>query len=135
VLLFENWIRQRGGFGAHDIDTCVRAVRNFIQTNPTRFEDLTHHNNNLAIRERAGFREKDLKTGTVVHYLFPAIFESEICKAHDYRAIAKQLIVRGHLKQHQGSANFTIQKRIPGMGKPRLSAIAPSIFEDEESIK
>jgi uncharacterized protein (DUF927 family) len=126
MRLFREWVQNRGGIGSHDVDAGIRAVVAFLQSNLSRFQNLDRQESFLP-KDRAGFSETDEEDGSIVHYIFPHVFEKVICGAYDHRAIARAMVERGYLKRQKAS-NFAIQKRLEG--KPqRVYAVLPDIFD------
>jgi uncharacterized protein (DUF927 family) len=125
----ESWIVNRGGTGAADVYCGIEALRSFIETHgSSRFQDIACPD--AVIRDRAGFKERD-QDGWA-YYVFPNTFRSEICRGNDARAIARELIRRGHMQaQEDGTGRMTVKKRVPG-GPTWFFAVLPS-FTSEES--
>lgn len=63
------------------------------------------------------------------------VFEREVCRGFDPRAVAKLLQRRGHLvgEKAKGENRLTDCQRLPGMGADKVPCyhILPSIFSDE----
>ena len=123
---FRAWILNRGGTGARDVYHGIEAVRAFIQTHgASRFETIP--SDHLVIRDRAGYKEKlgdDWR-----YYVFRETFKNVICHGYDHKAVARELIQRGHMEANEG--RLTFKKRVPGGGLDSFFAVMPSLFEED----
>jgi putative DNA primase/helicase len=131
---FEAWIQNRGGTGAHDVESGIEAVRSFLELHGgSRFEDVKETPQSRPVYDRAGFREKVLTDDgdQFVYYIHQNVFQNEVCKGYDYRSVAKELSVRGHLHRYE-TDHLSMQKRIQGQGPFSCFAILPTIFGDEK---
>ena len=117
VRLFEGWITTRGGVGVHDVMAGIRSVIAFLQSNRGRFQDVDRGKEASPIHNRAGFRE--LEEDQPIHYVFANVFEDEICKGYDHRAVLRKMNELKYLVEQTGP-HLKIRKRFRGEGNPRV---------------
>lgn len=98
---FDAWIRQKGGYGAFDIQNAIEAIAYFIEQNPSRFQNLHPGPNDkpAPVYERAGFYEDDYaedpkKDEPVKLYYFFTTALRQICAGNHIAALHE-------LKSHQ----------------------------------
>jgi uncharacterized protein (DUF927 family)/5S rRNA maturation endonuclease (ribonuclease M5) len=128
---FLAWLERRGGTGARDLESGIRAVRNFVQVHgASRFHDL--RDKEARVVNRAGFKQTD--SGEALYFILPGVFQDEVCRGYDHKEIARELIRRGHMGSQAGK-HLTIKKRIDGEGNPRVYAILPTLFSDDDETK
>lgn len=153
-VCFKAWLVQRGGAGNQEANAMLSQVRGFFELHgEARFTDWnrtvaddTHAAKTVS---RAGYRKhteaKDdegspIYTGEsypegdekrakdTEYYVFPTIFESEVCKGFDYRVVCRLLAERGVLITEGQS--FKRKERLPGGEHPRCYRITSKIFDD-----
>ena len=59
-------------------------------------------------------------------YVLPEVFRQEVCKGHDYKAVAKILAEQGFLMID--GQNLTRKERLPVMGLTRCYRITPKLL-------
>lgn len=69
-------------------------------------------------------------TGQIEFYVLPEVFKSEVCKGHDYRAVARLLVDRGCLETE--GRGHTRKERLPGMGNTRCYRINANLWASGE---
>ena len=129
------WLQNRGTSGASDAETGVRQVRSFIQTHPSRFENVEAvglNDKSLPIRERAGFVRFNRNTRKAQEYLvFPEVFRRELCAGCSHRLVLKELEARGYLKRTP--PDMTEKPYIRVLGRSlRMYCIRAAILEGDE---
>jgi putative DNA primase/helicase len=72
----------------------------------------------------------DAENTTVDYYVFPEVFENEVCEGLDKHAVLRLLRSAGHLVPDKGRP-FDCKPRLPGLGPTRCYRIKASIFEGE----
>lgn len=157
---FHAWLAQRqGGIGHSEEAQMLAQVRRWIQLNGAG--RLTWWHRALDDRApdkglRAGFRrmltaegrpinrdadhqreygqtmhEADAEQTTVEHYIFPEVFESEVCEGFEPRAVLRVLRASGHLvvdKDGERTGRFAVKARLPGIGLARCYRLSASIL-------
>jgi putative DNA primase/helicase len=153
---FVAWLDGRGGAGNVEHVSILQQVSAFFQLHgEARFvwwhRATDDHKPNTI--NRAGFKRLVTKEGMVIksnsdhhkaygdiphptdaeeaeteYIVFPSIFESEICKGFNHRAVAKLLIERGLMEPESGAkASATQNMRLPGIGQSRCYKFKPGI--------
>jgi uncharacterized protein (DUF927 family) len=134
---FRDWIRDRGGTGQSDIEEGLSRVRHFFQLHGasrfqsviTRIDPVTGESiNEEKIQNRAGYWKNE--NGERWYFIFPEVWEREICQGYDPRQIAKALAKDGLLKKGDGD-NLTRKETIPG-GRPRFYVIKANLDINRE---
>lgn len=73
-------------------------------------------------------RPSDAAESVVEHFVFPEVFDAEVCEGFDAQAVKRLLRERGHLLPEKGRP-FDCKPRLPGMGPTRCYRVAASIFD------
>lgn len=72
-------------------------------------------------------------SGALIDYLIlPEAFRDVVCKGLDHRLVASVLKEKGHLDCEAG--RDMVKVSIPGLGRPRVVRILPTIFADAEEV-
>lgn len=151
LVCFQAWLEARGGIEPAEVRDAVDQVRLFIELHGmSRFEpawqnqteaeqrefqaehgtDGPAHRPDVRIINRVGFRRLD-DDGAWTYYVTPEAWKKEVCKGMDPKLVAKVLLAKGYLEPgHGGKASRTVS--IPGMGKPRVYVVLPSLMASEE---
>jgi putative DNA primase/helicase len=156
---FDAWLSSRGGNGNAEEYAMLAQVRNFMQLHGAgRFTwwhraGDDHAPNTLA---RAGYRRmvtpegKPVKANTdhqreygehmshadaeetsVEYFVFPEVFDKELCQGFDPLAVKRLLRDKGHLVPASDS-RFDRRERLPGMGNTMVIKIKASILDVAE---
>src|SRR5207302_11425555 len=98
------------------------------QYGSSRFEDLGFEGASVA--NRVGFRKEREKTsevdGRCEYLVLPLMWESELCRGYDHKAIAKEMAKRGQLLTDKGRVTCTV--RCHHHGAVRVYRLAPGII-------
>lgn len=156
-ICFKAWLMHRGGDGNQEVAAMFAQVRLFFELNgEARFTDWnrtvaddTHAAKTL---NRAGYRKhmnaKDddgnlIYTGETYSdgdekvakqtefYVFPSVFEQEVCKGLDYRVVCRLLVSKGALVMEGKS--FKRKERLPGGESGRCYKVTSAIFDDGDN--
>lgn len=153
---FNAWLGARGHLDNGEDAAMLRQVRQFLELNAEGRLTWWHRamdDHAPKTLNRAGFRRKlnalgrpitsepfprqaTDEEGTEVDYIIlREVFEREVCRGFDPRAVAKLLKRRGHLIGEKASGEMRLLDRqvLPGMGNVKAPCyhIAASIFTDE----
>jgi putative DNA primase/helicase len=156
---FDAWLSARGGSGNAEEYAMLAQVRNFIQLHGAgRFTwwhraGDDHAPNTLS---RAGYRrmvtaegkpikanadhqreygekinDTDAEQTSVEYFVFPEVFDKELCQGFDSLAVKRLLRDKGHLETESGG-RLDRRETLPGMGKARVIKIKASILDVTE---
>lgn len=155
-VCFKAWLAQRGGAGNQEQRAMLSQVRSFFELHgESRFTDwsrtVADDNHAAKTVNRAGYRKhleardnegQPLYTGEFYpqgdeklakdteFYVFPTVFEQEVCKGLDYKVVCRLLADSGALIKEGKS--FKRKERLPGGEVPRCYKITSAIFDDGE---
>ena len=157
---FNDWLLHRGGAGNIELDNMRQLLPNFISTHGgSRFawwnrasDDHTPNTIN-----RAGFKRLVSKDGKAIssnadyltefgnkvhtddneavameYFIFPDVFQKEICKGFDYKKVASLYVELGMLIPTRIDGKFkaaTRSERLPTMGNVRCYKIAQNFMD------
>lgn len=131
---FESWLGMRGNIASSDMDAAVRQVRHFIEiSGASRFQVIrgTSHDTDQIIPNRAGFRTTT--EGETEYLILTEVWRREVCNGFDCKAVAAELLRRGHLEVGTDEAHpHTPLRRLPEMGQRRVYVVKASLLGDEE---
>ncbi len=137
---FKAWREERGS-GASEENTALKKVREFIGLHgASRFQMLNPGPPDEAsvlaaedrIFNRMGYRQTDHQ-GRDIYYVFPSLFDSEICGDLNPRIVAETLQRNQMLLTDKGN-RLQKTKRLPGEEKPmRMYAITNVFGVDDET--
>ena len=156
---FDAWLSARGGNGNAEEYTMLAQVRSFIQLHGAgRFTwwhraGDDHAPNTLS---RAGYRrmvtpegkaikahadhqreygekisDGDAEQTSVEYFVFPEVFDKELCQGFDPMAVKRLLRDKGHLEPATGG-HLARRERLPGMGNTLVIKIKASILDVAE---
>lgn len=156
---FDAWLSARGGNGNAEEYTMLAQVRSFIQLHGAgRFTwwhraGDDHAPNTLS---RAGYRrmvtpegkaikahadhqreygekisDGDAEQTSVEYFVFPEVFDKELCQGFDPMAVKRLLRDKGHLEPATGG-RFDRRERMPGMGNTTVIKLKASILDVTE---
>jgi putative DNA primase/helicase len=156
---FDAWLSARGGNGNAEEYSILAQVRSFIQLHGAgRFTwwhraGDDHAPNTLS---RAGYRrmvtpegkaikanadhqreygerinDGDAEQTSVEYFIFPEVFDTEVCKGFDPLAVKRLLRDKGHLETESGG-RLDRRETLPGTGKARVIKIKASILDVAE---
>jgi putative DNA primase/helicase len=157
-VCFESWLSTRGGLGNLEQGQMLAQVRSFLQLHGSgrftwwhRAAD-DHAPNTLS---RAGYKrimgedgkpvrsnaehqreygermtDTDAQGVSVEYFIFPEVFDKEVCQGFDPLAVKRLLRDAGHLHS-ESDTRFDRKERLPGIGNARVIKIKPSIFEGD----
>ncbi len=156
---FDAWLASRGGIGNAEEYAMLAQVRTFIQLHGAgrftwwhRASD-DHAPNTLS---RAGYRrmvtpegkpikanadhqreygekisDTDAEQTSVEYFVFPDVFDKEVCTGFDPVAVKRLLRDKGHLEPATGG-HLARRERLPGMGNTMVIKLNPSILDVTE---
>ena len=129
---FNSWLGSRGTSGPSDMEAAVRQIRGLLQAGGiSRFPMIGALDKAPLIREQAGFRRRNSKTGETVYLVFTEIFRTEFCKGYSYQAVAKELGERKYLVR--ADDRMTIKARLPGFKETQwVYCLREAILRSEE---
>jgi putative DNA primase/helicase len=156
---FDAWLSARGGNGNAEEYSMLAQVRSFIQLHGAgRFTwwhraGDDHAPNTLS---RAGYRrmvtpegkaikanadhqreygekisDGDAEQTSVEYFVFPEVFDKELCQGFDPMAVKRLLRDKGHLETATGG-RFERRERLPGMGNTMVIKLKASILDATE---
>ncbi len=155
---FEAWLSARGGLGNLEQGQMLGQVRNFLQLHGGgrftwwhRAAD-DHAPNTLS---RAGYKrmvnddgkpvksnaehqrafgermgDADAQGVATEYFIFPEVFDKEVCQGFDAKAVKRLLRDLGHLHA-ESDTRYERKERLPGIGNTRVIKIKPSILEGD----
>lgn len=153
---FKDWLASRGGSGNQEEASMIAQVRQFFELHgESRFTDWDRPASDTSQHapktvNRAGYRKhidaKDdsgqpIYTGETYpegdekrardtdYYVFPTVFEQEVCKGFDYKTVCRLLVDRGILLTEGKS--FKRKERLPAEGAVRCYRVTSKVFNDE----
>ena len=155
---FEAWLSARGGLGNLEQGQMLGQVRNFLQLHGAgRFTwwhraGDDHAPNTLS---RAGYKrmvnddgkpvrsnaehqrefgeritDADAQGVATEYFIFPEVFDKEVCQGFDAKAVKHLLRSLEHLHA-ESDTRYERKERLPGIGNTRVIKIKPSIFEGD----
>lgn len=133
--MFREWLSERGTDGSSDMEAAIRQVRALLQSDgfarfPLIKSDGSVHNDQV-IRDQAGFRRRDPRTGELEYWIPTEIFRSEVCNGFSTQLVAKELCARGYLRRTE--PHLTIKVRLPGLKNPiRVYCVSERILEGDK---
>lgn len=121
-ILLNSWIGQRGGLCSHEVMQGVKRLEALLlKDGSSRFMPLgkSAESPHIRITNQAGFSERT-KDDETIYYVFPSVFEDEVItgKAKNNKILLNALVEKGFLEREE--RQFTKQKRLAGMGNPRV---------------
>lgn len=133
-VMFKSWLNRRGGTGSAEVRNILKTVRLFLELHGnSRFEPWVTNDGETVrpVHNRAGFwkREYEGAESERKFYIFPTVFEEEICAGFDKSLVVKTLKAIGALKcDPQGKS--TRKERLPGdSSTTRMYVVGPEIFD------
>lgn len=155
---FEAWLGERGHLDNGEQLQQLRQVKSFLEKNGDALFTWMHrgmddHRPNTPYRvgfkrlvdeqgvplkidaatdylERKTGDASDRMKASIEYLIYPEQFRAEVCKGHDYKAVAKLLRDRECMLHERGK--FTNKQRLPGTGKPvPVFHLSSKIFEIE----
>ncbi len=129
---FAAWLERRGHRGAAEPVAMVEQVRHFLAAHGDgRFSDWDRNamTDDRAPKTllRAGFRKHVPAEGSS-YFVFGEVFQREICKGLDHRAVAKELARIGALLPESANC-LSRRERLPDGTHARVYRITPKIFD------
>jgi putative DNA primase/helicase len=152
---FDAWLHQRGGAGSSEKLTMIKQVRSFLELHGEgRFTYWHRAADDHAAKtlHRAGVRRMLNEDGEPIlsnskhlaefgdkmpatagetvsyeYFILQDVFQNEVCKGFDVRAVCAVLVEYGVLSKKE--RHYTVSTRLPGIGKARCYLITPAIFE------
>lgn len=93
-----NWLSNYGDIGNHETRQILKQVQGFLQVNKSnRFKEWDSDFNDR-LPNRAGFYRPDSNC----FYIFPIVFENEVCKGYSKKQVASVLDSKGLLHKSHG---------------------------------
>lgn len=132
-VCFESWLGMRGSVASSDLDAAVRQVRHFLEiSGASRFQVIRGGNNDTdqVVPNRAGFRA--ISEGETEYIILTEVWRREVCAGFDAKAVAAELLRRGHLEEGTDEAHpHTPLRRLPEMGQRRVYVVKASLLGEE----
>lgn len=153
---FDAWIESRGGAGASEVTSMLRAVRSFLETHGDGRFAMWHRaadDHAPKTLQRAGVRRmlnedgEPIKTnsqhavefgermpaavGEAVsfeYFVLSETFKAEVCKGYDVQAVCAVLVEHGCLTVKE-PGRYSIKTKLPGIGPARCYLVTPAIFD------
>ena len=121
---FEEWLDERGGEGSYEDSQVVERLRILIERDgSTRFEPLDKRIPHTPCKNRAGFR--GIRNGKSCFFIFPSVFEKEVCLGIPRKRAAKILFEEGILLTDTlGRYQVRLSQDIDGLGRQWLYAVS-----------
>lgn len=156
-ICFTDWVSRRGGQGNMEDRQILHDLRLQLQLHgESNFKRWDKNPNELSDRQSTiidshvhspalmwGYRQpinlkcdEDGEAQDNIFYIFPAAFESEVCKGHDPVRVARILRERGILELRESELKenrFKTKERVPGSGKkyiPIYKIKGSSLFDE-----
>jgi uncharacterized protein (DUF927 family) len=133
-VCFAQWLQERGGIGARDIENGIEAVRSFILENANaRFQVVQEKGDRKEpdkIMRCAGYKKKTGDSWT--YYVLPKAWKDEACAGYDSREIAREMVRRGYLERSE-EGRWQTMKRFYKIGCVRVYPVLPDFFEESVS--
>lgn len=134
--MFKDWLGARGGSGNAELIRALQQVRAWFAAHAeARLADFdrTAADDDHAPRviQRAGFRRHDKTTAKSTFYVFPSVFNDEICKGYNPTEVSRELLRLKHLvpQKDKGREVPYSKQRLPGYSSPvRVYVFEDSIF-------
>lgn len=128
---FQDWLAQRGGVGAGEIQAGIEQVRAFFAAHgSSRFELWDSKDDNAKIVNRAGFKKLD-ELGRWEFFVFPEVFKNEVAAGFNAKLLVADLRGRGWLTPGTDGKSAA-SMRLPGIGKTRVYHFTSQVMEDED---
>lgn len=153
---FNAWLAARGGIGNGEVSAMLRQVRRFLEAHGEGRFTWWHRaadDHSAKTLNRAGLRRmlneqgEPIKTNSqhlgeygdkmpaalgetvsVEYFVLSEVFKSEMCQGFDPQAVARVLAEHECLTVKE-PGRYSVQERLPGLGKARCYRITPAIFE------
>jgi len=130
---FESWLGMRGNVASSDMDAAVRQVQYFLEiSGANRFQVIRGGNteSDQVVPNRAGFRA--ISQGETEYIILTEVWRREVCAGFDAKAVAAELLRRGHLEPGTDDAHpHTPLRRLPEMGQRRVYVVKASLLGEE----
>jgi putative DNA primase/helicase len=121
---FRAWLEKRGSTGDYDLEAAVRQVIAYVeQFGNSRFEDL--NSEGFVTGLRVGFRKHDKHQ--TEYLVLPTLWQTELCKGYDAKAVADEMIRRGLLIPDKHGKSST-SMRLGHHGQMRVYRLSPTII-------
>ena len=133
AICFRAWLDQRGGVGSAETEAGLLQVRAFIEAHGmSRFSPIGADcpDGDPKTINRAGFRRKN-EEGRWEYLVLPEAWKNEVCKGHDARAVARDLIARKMLVPGDDGKSSR-SERIHNFGRSRVYLLSTDILEGGE---
>jgi len=115
---FSAWLEAFGGAGNHEEKALLSSVRAFIEANgDSRFQVIGE--NSPVVRDRVGFKGRQLEDDPWTYYVLPEQFKRELCKGFDAVWAAKVLASAGMVELDK-DGKATKGKKLPDLGLKRV---------------
>lgn len=129
---FDSWLGMRGTVASSDIDAGLRQVQYFLEVaGASRFQVIRGGtaDADAIVPNRAGFRGINSETGETEYIIPTEVWRREVCNGFDAKAIAAELLRRGHLEPGTDEAHMhTPLRRLPEMGQRRVYVVKASLL-------
>lgn len=125
---FKEWLENRGGTGNQEEKAILVQVKSFFeQHGNSRFSDW--NDINPLTHNRAGIRKRENLNESVVFYVLPEAFRTQICVGFEPRQVTKVLINAGWIEPEASGASAR-RETLPGIGRTRCYVFNNKMWED-----
>ena len=114
------WLAARGGAGSLAEVQAKERLFDFLGAHGGRFQDRKPGGDDRPVLNRAGFRETLNKA--TEYFIFPDVFQHEICDGLNHSQVAGALAEAGILKRGDGR-HLTDKVVLPGLGRRRVFVV------------
>lgn len=135
---FKLYIAEKDSIGSFDIDEAIKQIKTyFAQNYSTRFAEFVNPSDQFdyleKIQSQAGFKRKVKSNGEDCGYeffVFTEVFNIEICKGYDNKAVLYALNEMGYLIKGS-EKQFVKNQRLPNIGPKKIYHFTTKILTDD----
>ncbi|MBL0318570.1 MAG: DUF927 domain-containing protein [Alphaproteobacteria bacterium] len=129
---FKAWLDDRGSVASLESEQGIAHIRAFFESNAaSRFatmEDIFNKENRII--NQAGFKRKNHE-GHYEFFVYPQVFQKEICKGMDHKAMCHELVKLKMLVPGDGN-RFVKNQRLPEVGVKKMYCFTSSMMADAD---
>lgn len=130
---FRAWLDERGSVGNYEAEEGVRQVQAFIEAHYSSRFVLISDNGENKILNQAGYRKVTDADKRYEFYIFPAVFEKEVCKGHNPMLVKRALAAKDLLVR-DSEGKYVKPVHVPGLkGKKRMIHLTADILADKNA--
>jgi putative DNA primase/helicase len=133
-VCFQVWLNDRGSIGAYEVEEGIQQIQAFLETHHlSRFSLVTDSVENR-IANHAGYK-KEVEDGRYDFYVYPTVFDKEICKGYNAQLVKQNLAERGYLIR-DGEGKYAKPIHIHSLkGKKRMIHLTADILAEKDVKK